>query len=96
MSIHFNKFNKLANGSEVYIDSDKIKLKANQILANLASLGFTNRGVIDNSRGLYVLSNTNMPAMLVECAFLDSSTDMAKYNANKIADALVKGLITGN
>jgi len=96
MSIHFNIFNGAAQGSEVFMGSDRIKVKATQVLANLASLGFTNRGTYDNSRGLYVLSHTNMPAMLVECAFLDSASDMAKYDADKIADALVNGLLTGN
>lgn len=96
MSIHFNIFNGAAKGSEVFMGSDKIKVKADQVLANLANLGFSNRGTYDNSRGLYVLSNTDMPAMLVECAFLDSVSDMARYDANKIADALVNGLLAGN
>ncbi len=96
MSIHFNIFKGTAQGSEIYIGSDKMKSKATQVLANLASIGFVNRGILDNSRGLYVLSNTDMPSMLVECAFLDSVSDMAKYDANKIADALVNGLISNN
>jgi N-acetylmuramoyl-L-alanine amidase len=96
MSIHFNIFNGTASGSEAFFGSDAIKSKAQQVLANLASIGYINRGVNDNSRGLYVLSHTNMPAMLIECAFLDSVSDMAKYDANKIADALVNGLISGN
>jgi uncharacterized protein YjdB len=96
MSIHFNIANGAASGSEAYIGSNLINDKAQQILANLANIGYINRGVRDNSRGLYVLSNTDMPAMLVECAFLDSVSDMNRYDQNAIADALVNGLILGN
>ena len=95
MSIHFNKFNGLASGSEVFISSSKIKTKAQKVLSNLVRLGYVNRGLKDNSRGLYVLNHTKMPAMLVECSFLDSASDMARYNADEIADALVNGLISG-
>lgn len=96
MSIHFNIANGVASGSEVFIGSNLIKDKAQQVLTNLSSLGYVNRGILDNSRGLYVLSNTDMPAMLVECAFLDSVSDMNRYDPNTIADALVNGLIIGN
>jgi uncharacterized protein YjdB len=96
MSIHFNIFNGTASGSEVFIGSNLIKDKAQQVLSNLVGLGYANRGVIDNSRGLYVLSNTDMPAMLVECAFLDSVSDMDRYDPDAIADALVNGLLIGN
>lgn len=96
LSIHFNIANGSASGSEIYMGSDKIKSKAQQVLNNLVDLGYTNRGLHDNSRGLYVLKHTNMPAMLVECSFLDSVDDMARYNPEDIADALVNGIISGN
>lgn len=96
LSIHFNIFNKIAKGSEVYMGSSKIKTKAQAVLNNLKNLGYASRGLHDNSRGLYVLKNTKMPAMLVECSFLDSVEDMARYNADDIAQALVEGLITDN
>lgn len=96
LAIHFNIFNGIASGSEVYMGSSRIKTQAQQVLNNLVSLGYVNRGLKDNSRGLYVLKNSNMPSMLVECSFLDSASDMARYDANEIADALVDGLTTGN
>jgi uncharacterized protein YjdB len=96
MSIHFNVFNKIVNGSEIYMGSNKIKTKAQKVLNNLVSLGYANRGLFDNSRGLYVLKNTTMPAMLVECSFLDSVVDMNRYDPEAIANALVNGLIADN
>ena len=35
-----------------------------------------------------------MPALIVECAFVDSSLDMANYNAEKTAAAIYKGICT--
>ena len=35
-----------------------------------------------------------MPALLVECAFVDSSSDMANYNPEKTAAAIYKGICT--
>ena len=35
-----------------------------------------------------------MPALIVECAFVDSSSDMANYNPEKTAAAIYKGICT--
>ena len=35
-----------------------------------------------------------MPALIVECAFVDSSLDMANYNPEKAAAAIYKGICT--
>ena len=35
-----------------------------------------------------------MPALIVECAFVDSSLDMANYNPEKTAAAMYKGICT--
>ena len=63
------------------------------ILKELSSLGLRNRGVKDR-RDLYVINNTLMPALIVECAFVDSSLDMANYNPEKTAAAIYKGICT--
>lgn len=63
------------------------------ILNELASIGLKNRGVKDR-RDLYVINNTTMPALLVECAFVDSSLDMENYNPEKTAVAIYKGICT--
>ena len=63
------------------------------ILNELSSLGLRNRGVKDR-RDLYVINNTSMPALIVECAFVDSSSDMKNYNPEKSATAIYKGICT--
>lgn len=61
------------------------------ILKELNKLGLSNRGLKDR-RDLFVLNNTSMPAILVECAFVDSSRDMTNYNTDKVASAIFNGL----
>lgn len=63
------------------------------ILNELASIGLKNRGVKDR-RDLYVINNTSMPALIVECVFVDNSSDMANYNPEKSAAAIYKGICT--
>ena len=73
---------------------DRLSTKVGEAILNeLASIGLRNRGVKDR-RDLYVINNTSMPALLVECAFVDSSLDMANYNPEKTATAIYKGICT--
>ena len=62
------------------------------ILNEICSLGYRNRGVKD-TRKLYVINQTIMPAILIECAFVDSPSDMNGYNPEKVAEAIYKGII---
>jgi N-acetylmuramoyl-L-alanine amidase len=89
--IHFNYGG--GKGVEVYTVSEKGKEYAEKICVEIESLGYTNRGVKDGSH-LYVVNRTNMPSVLVECCFVDSEEDMNRYNANNLANAIVKA-ITG-
>lgn len=89
--IHFNCGG--GKGVEVYAVSAKGREYADKICAEIESLGYTNRGVKDGSH-LYVVNRTNMPCVLVECSFVDSEEDMNRYNANDIANAIVKA-VTG-
>ncbi|MBU5225265.1 N-acetylmuramoyl-L-alanine amidase [Clostridium senegalense] len=91
VSIHFNCFNTQAYGTEVFTYGAKKYKQANDILNNLVALGFTNRGIKDGS-DLYVIGNTSCEAMLVEVCFCDNSKDMSIFNAEKVANAIVKGL----
>ncbi|MBD2666403.1 peptidoglycan-binding domain protein 1 [Richelia sinica FACHB-800] len=91
VSIHFNAFNGRANGTEVFAISDNAKKIAQPVLNEIIKLGFFNRGVKNGSH-LYVLRNTNMPAILIECCFIDSAKDMELYDGEAMADAIVKGL----
>jgi N-acetylmuramoyl-L-alanine amidase len=91
VSIHFNSFNGKANGTEVFAISSKGRKIALSVLEEIVKLGFFNRGVKNGSH-LYVLRNTNMTAILIECCFVDSRKDMDLYNPEAMANSIVKGL----
>ncbi|MEM7716237.1 MAG: N-acetylmuramoyl-L-alanine amidase [Cyanobacteria bacterium P01_A01_bin.68] len=90
-SIHFNAFDGNAYGTEVYAVSKKGKSVASRIVKNIAALGYTNRGV--KFKRFYVLRATAMPAVLIECCFCDSKRDMILFDSEKMANAIVTGLI---
>lgn len=91
VSIHFNAFNGKVHGSEVFAMSNASKGIAQSVLKEIVKLGFANRGV--KNTPLFVLRNTQMPAILVECCFCDSQTDMDIFDAEKMAEAIKDGLI---
>jgi N-acetylmuramoyl-L-alanine amidase len=91
VSIHFNGFNWQANGTEVYAISEKARKIAQPVLDEIVNLGFFDRGVKSGTH-LFVLRNTDMPAILIECCFCDSEKDMHLLNTEAIANAIVKGL----
>lgn len=97
LCMHFNKFNSQVHGSEVWIDSnasESSKQFAQQILNELVALGFANRGIKVGS--LYVPKYTKAPTVLVEGCFIDNIENMKIYNAEKMADAIVKAIIGVN
>jgi N-acetylmuramoyl-L-alanine amidase len=91
VSIHFNAFNRIVNGTEVFAASEAGEKIAAPVLREIVALGFNNRGV-KNGAHLYVIRNTSSPAILVECCFCDSKRDMDLYDPEKLANAIVKGL----
>lgn len=91
ISIHFNSFNGVSYGVEVWQYSNKTQEVAQNICNAIAELGFKNRGV-KTSTSLYILRKAKAPAILIECCFCDSATDAALYNAEAMANAIVKGL----
>ena len=91
VSIHFNGGGGHGRGTEVFAISKESKEIAKRVVYEIAKLGYVNRGVKDGSF-LYVLKNTKMPAILVECGFVDSKEDMENFNAENIANAIVQGL----
>lgn len=90
-SIHFNAFNGQAHGSEVFAISWKGRQIGQKVLNNIVDLGFTNRGV--KSKNFYVLRATRMPAILIECCFVDNWRDINRFNADKMAAAIANGLM---
>lgn len=93
VSIHFNAFNGAAEGVEVLCYDGGTHAVAGRILSAIAKKGYKNRG-IKPGNWLYVLANTNDPALLIECCFCDNQHDANLYRAEQIADAIVEG-ITG-
>ena len=89
LSIHLNAGG--GYGTEVYTYQGKELSAARNVLNNICSLGYRNRGI--KAANLYVINHTKMPAILIECCFIDSESDMARYNAEDIANAIVKGLL---
>ena len=85
ISIHLNAGG--GQGVECFTWKGEKLTKATNICKNIAALGYKNRGVKDGSH-LYVVKNTNAPAILVECCFVDSKNDVEKYNAYKMAKAI--------
>ena len=91
VSIHFNSFNSVVNGTEVFAASAAGEKLAAPVLREIVALGFNNRGV-KNGAHLYVIRNTSSPAILVECCFCDSRRDMDLFDPERMANAIVKGL----
>ncbi len=84
ISLHNNSFtNPGPNGTEIlYSTKDPQSKKIAQIIQNnmVMSLGTFNRG--EKARpGLIVLNSTNMPAVLVETAFLTNPEDVQKLKS---------------
>jgi len=90
ISIHFNCFNGHAFGSEVWTYGGKAFNEASNVLYELGHL-FKIRDIKDGSK-LYVIKNTKMKAMVIECCFCDNEGDMRIYNSEYIANAIVRGL----
>lgn len=101
VSIHFNcsANDKLGNGkttgTEVFLYSNASRAYdyAEGVCKAFELLGFKNRGIKYNP-SLYVLRNTNAPAMLVEVCFVDDKDDVELYDYKSVAEAIVYG-ITG-
>ncbi|WP_138498206.1 N-acetylmuramoyl-L-alanine amidase [Nostoc sp. PA-18-2419] len=91
VSIHFNKFTGTANGTEVYAISNVSQGIAQSVLKEIVKLGFHSRGV--KNTGFFVLKNTQMPAILIECCFCDAKVDMDRFDVEKMAEAIKDGLI---
>lgn len=97
VSIHCNSFaNPNAQGTEVcvfpgsYAGRELGGYIQRQIVD---SLGTVDRGLKDRG-GLYVLKHTDMPAVLVETAFISNGEDASKLrdNADDFARAIARGI----
>lgn len=97
VSIHCNSFaNPNAQGTEVCVfpGSAAGRELGGCIQRQIVdSLGTVNRGLKDRG-GLYVLKHTDMPAVLVETAFISNGEDAVKLRdkADDFARAIAKGV----
>lgn len=92
ISIHFNASKtREGHGVEVYTYKGRQYQDALDVCANIADLGFTNRGVKAGS-GLYVIKKTKAKSMLIECCFCDNSEDMYVYMTAGGADVMAKAI----
>lgn len=96
VSIHCNAANGYARGSETFCTmgsragSNLARCIHNQIVGSID--GITDRGV--KEAGFYVLINTEMPAVLVETAFIDNDADaelLVEYE-DEFARAIARGI----
>ncbi|MFA6809358.1 MAG: peptidoglycan-binding protein [Eubacteriales bacterium] len=94
VSIHLNAGG--GKGTEVlyFGNSASSKAYATRVCAKIVGLGFVNRNAKADVRGLYEMKHTNMSAIIVECYFLDSATDVALMNKVGI-DAIGKAIAEG-
>ena len=100
VSMHCNAFNGVANGTETwhYHTSKYGKQLAECIQRQIVdSLGTTDRGVKGaepGRNGLYVLSNTDAVAVLVETAFIDNAEDevILRTQQDEFARAIARGI----
>ena len=106
MSIHLNGCKKAkkdgkVKGVEVWVSSMSSKAVpyAKRVCAEMAKLGFTNRGVKgckENNRSLAVIRRTNDPAMLIEVCFADDRDDILLYKKlgyKTVAKAIAEGVL---
>lgn len=94
VSIHANAGG--GQGTEVFTYGARQLPQAVNVLNNIVTLGFRNRGIKDSKNVAYVVNHTNAKAMLIEVCFVDTQSDVNKYRSigdEKIADAIVKGLV---
>lgn len=94
ISLHFNASNGRGHGTEVFAIGERGQKIAEPVVAEIAKLGYSNRGVKAGNH-LYVVRCTSMPAILIEGCFLDSISDMRLYDPEKMSQAIVLGLLRG-
>jgi N-acetylmuramoyl-L-alanine amidase len=101
VEIHLNSnVGAPATGTEAFIsirDRGPARALANAILQRISALGYVNRGVKTeiNAAGedrFGILRLTNMPATLVELAFINNPQDMARFDTGAMAWAVAAGV----
>lgn len=97
VSIHCNSFNSVAQGTETlhYPGSSKSQALAKYVQTEIINaIDVTDRGLKER-QNLYVLNSTDMPAILIELAFIDNVHDNAllRNNQDDFVKAIAKGIV---
>ncbi|MCW0597406.1 N-acetylmuramoyl-L-alanine amidase [Clostridioides difficile] len=99
VQIHFNADHTTLNsmGTETIYKTNNGKIYADRVNTKLATV-FKNRGAKSDVRGLYWLSHTKAPAILIEVCFVDSKADTDYYIRHKdiVAKLIVEGVLNKN
>ena len=100
ISIHCNACNGSANGTEVWhyygsgAGAALARCIQNQIVTSLGTTDRGTKGAKPGVNGLYVLSNTDAVAVLVELAFIDHASDaqLLRSRQDEFARAIARGV----
>lgn len=100
ISIHCNACNGTANGTEVWhfyesgVGEKLAQCIQNQIVDELRTVDRGVKGAKPGVNGLYVLSNTDAVAVLVELAFIDHAGDaeLLRSQQDEFARAIARGV----
>jgi len=79
----------LGKGNSKYAES---RVLGSAIAAQLQTIHVNSR-LVDKS--LHVLRNVNIPAVLIECGYVDNTTDVARINNDAQLDKLCNTILTG-
>ncbi len=100
LSVHHNAGlgGRSGGGVEVYVYTapSAASVKAQSVVHSCftAKTGkFGNRSNEMPRKNLHVLRETNMPAVLIECGFMDSSSDVPMILSESFADKAARGLV---
>ena len=96
VAIHCDAFNTEAHGtsSQIYAHGGRAEILGQYIHDQITkSLGTVKRGLVDRT-GLIVLSHTDMPAALIETAFIDNDADcdLLLNKEDEFARAIARGI----
>jgi len=95
LCIHFNAGGGEGTEQWIYANGGNAEQFARQLQSEMVkATGYKNRGVKVSGNSLYVPRKTNNSCVLMEIAFVDSKSDMGKYNKEVVARAIFKA-VTG-
>ena len=99
LSIHANaNTNPDINGTEMYVykENSQSYFLAEHILENIVNILKTKDNGVRVRPSLYVLKNTNMPAVLIELAYITNQKDSEKLrnNQKEFARGIYDGLLS--